>query len=136
MKEKIDMVRLFLEMDMAIPGHLTKYNVPDFSRMTEDEIVEHLRKKTTHIQFIDNPNERKQLAVVKSTGLALRWIKHPTILVQSEAVRNNGKAIQYINNPTEEMKIYSVKSKGEAIQFIENPTDKMIEMQLKVVLWL
>jgi len=56
------------------------------------------------IQFMDNPSEELQLAVVKKNGWLIRFIENPSETVQLVAVEKNPYLIQYIQNPTKMVK--------------------------------
>jgi len=66
------------------------------------------------IQFIDNPSEEVQLAVVQKNPNSIKYIQNPTEEVQLVAVKKNYRAINFIENPTEKV-IQLARSKGVKI---------------------
>ena len=75
------------------------------------------------IQYIANPSEAVQQAVVRQYGWAIQYITNPSEAVQQAAVNQDGPAIQYIANPSEALQLAAVKQYGWVIQYIANPSE-------------
>ena len=80
------------------------------------------------IQYIANPSEAVQQAVVRQYGWAIQYITNPSEAVQQAAVNQDGPAIQYIANPGEALQLAAVKQYGWVIQYITNPTPNVIKL--------
>jgi hypothetical protein len=80
------------------------------------------------IQFIDNPSEELQLAVVKKNGWLIRFIENPSERVQLVAVEQDPYSIKRIKNPSEEAQLAAVEKNPYSIKFIKNPTDKVKQL--------
>ena len=80
------------------------------------------------IQYIANPSEAVQQAVVRQYGWAIQYITNPSEAVQQAAVNQDGPAIQYIANPSEALQLAAVNQDGSAIQYITNPTPNVIKL--------
>ena len=85
------------------------------------------------IQYLENPNERLQLAAVKNAGRAILFILRagikPSHAVQLAAVTQDGLALDYILQdkikPEYDVLLAAVTQDGRAIEYIQNPDERL-----------
>ena len=97
--------------------------------LSQKDKIEFIKKDSSAIRFISNPNKELQLKAVKQNGCAIEYINNPDKDVQLAAIEEDISAIKYINNPDKEVQLKAVKKYyGHAIRYIKNP-DKEIQLE-------
>jgi hypothetical protein len=126
-------VYLLLQMDDSILKNiLTKIGEVN-PKYTLDKQVYNNGKL---IQFIDNPSETVQLAVVKKDPYSIRFIQNPSEKVQLEAVKKWSPSIQFIQNPTEKVQLVLVEQDPYSILYIQNPSERVQLIVVKEIPYL
>ena len=100
---------------------------------SEDEKIAYIRQYHGMFEYVENPSENVQLAVIESAyenfydrtkgNRYFKLIENPSELVQLVAVKRNGYEIQYIENPSEAVQFAAINSDPDSIQYIENPSE-------------
>ena len=95
------------------------------NELSEEEQIAMVKQTGLVIKYIKNPSEAVQLAAVQEYGSAIQYITNPSAAVQLAAVKQDGRAIQYIENPSEAVQLAAVQEYGFAIKYIRNPSEDL-----------
>ncbi len=120
---KPEMIKLFFEIDSDY--------IDDITDPSEPVQLAAVKESVDAIKYIKKPSEDVQLYVVKKNGEFIEYIIkkgiEPSEDVQLAAVKQNGYAIQHINNPSKDVQLAAVEEDYYAIRHIENPHPSVIE---------
>ena len=97
--------------------------------MTEDKVLEMIKRNAIVIKNIENPNDEMKLTAIRKDGLMIRYVKNPTKEMQALAIESNCRAIEFIET-TYDMKKYVVSKLWTTLEFIESPCEELIKIGL------
>ena len=101
-----------------------------FENFEKDKSLEDLSAKFS--KKYDNYTEEEKLAVLRNTGIELKYMKHPSDELCIAAIRSNPSSFKYIFEPTEEMQLEAIFGEVRLIKYIENPSEKIQELAVSV----
>lgn len=89
----------------------------DYNSITEDEIIENIKKEPNLFLRIKNPTEKICLEAMKINGSYIFAIPEPSYNVRIESVKQNGLNLLYIQEKNLQICYLAIKNNIKAIQY-------------------
>ena len=92
-----------------------------YSELTEEKLLESVKRNGNTILFIRNPSLEVQWEAVKQNAYSLMYIDNPSCKLILEAVRHSARCIKFVKNPSLEIQLKAIAENANAIDYIRNP---------------
>jgi hypothetical protein len=98
------------------------------STFNDGLIKKFLEYSPSMIEFIKNPSEDIQFAMVMYDPISIGYISNPSERVQLAAIKEDVGVIIHINKPTEKVQLAAVRRDIGIFEFINNPYPSVIKL--------